>query len=356
MSTPGVPARVAGPPGSPSPGRPQRRPARRAAAATAALLVVLCQASPASAHGGPGNAVAVSYEARGAAVAPAVGGISASVVGGDQKLRLRVDAPHVVVVLGALGEPFLRFDGTGVAVNDRSPQTVAARLARSTTHPVFSPGAAPGWRRVSGSRAFAWHENRVRPAGAQPASGTARPVGPWRVPLLVDGRPAAVGGVAWYAPPPPLWPWSIPVAVVLVGSLAAARSQRAVGRAVAVVLAVLALAALLAGTLGISLASASTQAAGFEVAATFVLALVGIAALVLVPSSARPLAAGVVAVPVALEGLSLLGVFTHGFVLSTLSASLTRALLALALGASLGAIVVAGAQATRAARGGELPW
>jgi hypothetical protein len=75
-------------------------------------------------------------------------------------------------------------------------------------------------------------------------------VGRWTVPILLDGRPSVISGELWHAGPPSIvWFW--PIAVMLACVLAARRLGRpALDRWIARVLALLALAALVAGAVG----------------------------------------------------------------------------------------------------------
>ncbi len=132
------------------------------------------------------------FEARIAGFRPAVSGLEARALDGDQRLELRVAPPRVVVVLGLLGEPFLRFSPDGVEANLASPTTTSMGVV-AAADAVSSGGVR--WRRVSRSHTFAWHEHRLRPLGVvRTHDAGGRAVASFSIPLLVDGRRAALTG------------------------------------------------------------------------------------------------------------------------------------------------------------------
>src|SRR5438874_255640 len=64
---------------------------------------------------------------------------------------------------------------------------------------------------------------RPVPAAGGPGGGLAA----WSVPLLIGGRRAGISGVSRYAPAPPMWPWLIPLATTLAGSVLLVRRRSA---------------------------------------------------------------------------------------------------------------------------------
>jgi hypothetical protein len=119
------------------------------------------------------------------------------VLEGDQQLEVSVQPPSVVIVLGLIGETFLRFSSTGVEVNVASPTASSAKVVPASD--VVPPGRVV-WRRVSGGHVFAWHENRLRPLPvvSDPAQAP-RQVATWSISMLVDGRHTVLAGTEWYA-------------------------------------------------------------------------------------------------------------------------------------------------------------
>jgi hypothetical protein len=241
-----------------------------------------------------------------------------------------------VIVYGLVGEPFLRFSSAGVAANRGSPTAWNAGIIGRAD---ATRGARPIWRRVSGGRTFAWHENRLRPRALPPGGSTPRRVAPWSIPLRVDGGRASVTGWEWFATGPPLAPWVVTGAAIVTAAAVAARhgSRRLRWRLAAGLLATT-VAAWLAGWTGILLSGRpSTPIVGVAVAyAVVTTALVG-AALEATHGNGRVVAAATVGAVAAAFTIPEVGVFTHGFVLSRLPATAARmvALLSLAGGAAV---------------------
>jgi hypothetical protein len=133
------------------------------------------------------------------------GGIQARVLDGDRSLQLTVDPSDRVVVLGALGEPMLRFDAAGVWANRGSPTASADR--------IVPPGGT--WVLLARARSFRWHDHRLAPRpGPHPRLS---------VPLVVNGHVDALTGSFTRVARPSLWPWLLGAAVV-VAALARLRS------------------------------------------------------------------------------------------------------------------------------------
>ena len=162
-----------------------------------ALVAFVAFAAPTAASGHiRTGVVAVDYRARVFPVrSPLRAAAEVHVYESDQALGLAVRRGHTVVVLGYLGEPFLRIDAAGVAVNASSPTAAAAGLLR-TIHP-----AAPGWHLTSRRRMAVWHDARVRglPPGLERRE--------WAIPLVVDGRRVRLEGEIWRIHSPSPWPW-----------------------------------------------------------------------------------------------------------------------------------------------------
>jgi hypothetical protein len=107
-----------------------------------AVCVALAASQPtvADAHVSPGL-ISTSYRARVDGLRPRASGITVTVLDGDQRLRIDVAPPHVVIVLGRIGEPFLRIAPGGVYANSRSPTAEGIGLTHLDT---------ARWIRVSG--------------------------------------------------------------------------------------------------------------------------------------------------------------------------------------------------------------
>ena len=175
----------------------KRSPAGRSLWLMLLLLAGLSLAAPTSApaHLKTG-ALATDFEARVTGFRPADPGLAARVVSGDQRLELHVEGSRVVIVLGLVGEPFLRFSPGGVEANLASPTASSAGVVRAGD--AVSRGVR--WRRVTRAHVLAWHEGRLRPLpGVRDPSTRSRAVATWSIPLRVDGRPTALTGTEWYA-------------------------------------------------------------------------------------------------------------------------------------------------------------
>jgi hypothetical protein len=301
------------------------------AAGVAGLVVLALSLSPsqALAHTGTGAAVAADYEARLDGVRPATTGVRAAAVDGDIKLSLTVDPGRVVVVLGIVGEPFLRFADGAVYANVHSPTAAEIRLVD------LRPGASqrPQWIRVHHGRTFAWHESRLRPLRSKRTGLVSR----ISIPLRIDGRAARVVGSSWHAAPPPLWPWiALGLAPVILVVLAGRwRWPARMGQLVLPV-AVLAIASTLTCVVGRTLEPPYARAnAIVQIAAAGALALIALVAILRAGRANRlTIAAGVGAL-VALYAASSLAVVLHGFVLSRLPASVDRGGTVLGLGSGI---------------------
>jgi hypothetical protein len=159
-------------------------------------------------------------------------------------LFLDNDRGTEVVVLGADGEPFLRFTAEGpVHANTRSPSWLAsARAAAGTTptSPVDADGA-PEWVEVAAEPRFGWIDPRLAHPDREPppdviAAAEPTEVGTWTVPVLVGGERTDVAGTITWQPAPGLEPagsaagggavrWTAVGAVALLAALGGAFSR-----------------------------------------------------------------------------------------------------------------------------------
>jgi hypothetical protein len=231
-----------------------------------------------------------------------------------------------VVVLGLLGEPFLRFSPAGVAANAASPTAWSTGVVASSDAAKSARG--PVWRTVSSGHTFAWHENRLRPRPSVPDGGTTpRRVAEWSIPMLVDGRRARLSGWEWYASGPPLAPWLAALLLPLAAACAAARyAGRPLHRALAATLLPVAVGAWLAGWIGILLdGQPSALVVALAAAYAAVTILLVAAAVAAGSGNARMAVAGIVGALAAAFTLPEIEAFTRGFVLSALPATAARA-------------------------------
>lgn len=176
-----------------------------------AVLALLGWAAQASGHGGTAQQ---GYVSTVSGLTPDVLGLGASVLGGDDRLLLRNWSGKTVVVLGYDGEPYLRFDATGVFRNQRSPAAYLNRhrFAEVELPPQADAKAPPRWMRVSTGPSFAWHDHRIHwmkrtpPPAVQAEPDAIHRIASWQVPASADGTPFTIDGFLGYSPPPPQAP------------------------------------------------------------------------------------------------------------------------------------------------------
>jgi hypothetical protein len=108
--------------------KPQYRLMRTLSLLAVAILATLATPVVANAHL-RSDVVAVDYRAT---VTPQTGPFAARVYETDRALRLVVTRGHSVIVFGYLGEPLLRIDDRGAAVNAASPSEPSAGLLKKS--------------------------------------------------------------------------------------------------------------------------------------------------------------------------------------------------------------------------------
>jgi hypothetical protein len=293
----------------------------------AGLVAAAALAAPgtASAHPRTGR-VAVDYRATVAPLhAPLAGAVEVRVYRTDLALRLTALGGHRLVVLGYLGEPFLRFGPGGVYVNEASTTAAGTGLAPALRH-----GAAH-WVLRSPKPSAIWHDTRVR--------GAVR--GRWSVPLLVDGRQARLSGRLFHVNPPAAWPWlAIGAGVAAVALLLLVSRRQRLLRVGAASLGTVAALATLVWTGGLAASSTATEAIWYEAGNEALVAFVALAFVVFGSWNARALAGGVLGVLGITVALTNISVLTHGIVLSALPGQAARTAVVVALAAGTAAAVL----------------
>jgi hypothetical protein len=299
---------------------------RAAMLALAAALPALVFPATAAAHVRSGKS-AVDYRAT---VSNVPAGVKLRVYPADLAIGLTAAPGHRVVVLGYVGEPAIRVDASGVQVNRTSLTIRGNGLLKKATGP-----ATVKWASISSRPRAVWHDARLRglPAGVMH--------GRWTVPLLVDGNRASIGGELVRAPKPAIWPW-----LVLAGLTAAAvayvlrRHDRSLLRAAATALGLVAAAATVVTSADFAFASSASQGSWFEAANEVVFVLVGLAFVIWGSGDTKALAGGALGLLALAAGLSKFPALLHGIVLSALPGGVSRAAVALAICAGLGAVVL----------------
>lgn len=306
----------------------------RAALVLLVLVVGGILPAVASAHVGKTLPVATNFTAR---IARTVSGLQAKVVDGDQTLWLRVPASTTALIPGTLGEPLLRFDAHGVWLNLRSPTAQADRIDRFALRPSANPKAPPLWHRVTGGHAYAWHEHRLHVL--EPLArgrSTAGVVGPWAVPVVVDGRTLQLSGLLDYRPPGRTWLWiALAIAAAAAGIAAAVRSRRAL-----VALALVATPLIWAIRVGRELyGRPGVPAIGWvEVGVTSAIGVALLVGLAGRDESTRVFTAFLVGFGGLYEGLAMLPLLTHAIALNALPSVVARVAEVLIIGAGIGAL------------------
>jgi hypothetical protein len=193
-------------------------------AAFVLALGALLAAPGASAHlGGPKG-----YTSTVLGFTPGLPGVSARMLGGDDRMLLHNNSGKVLMIKGYNGEPYLRFSSDGVYQNDRSPAVYlnSDRYAQIQLPPQASAKAQPQWEKILPGHAFTWHDHRVHwmspiaPPAVQKAPGKRHHIFDWMIPAAVNGKAVKIRGTLDYAPPPtngsPRW-WLLAVLLSTAG-------------------------------------------------------------------------------------------------------------------------------------------
>jgi hypothetical protein len=168
-----------------------------------AVLAVGLLALPvaASAHQGDPN-----YRSEVAGVRPAADGVSVRALGFDDRLEIVNRSGRTVVIRGYEGEAYARLLGDGtVQVNLNSPAYYVNgdRFGKQPVPASAGAGKAPRWKTLDRTGVFEWHDHRAHWMGTgkppQVADESRRTrIFDYRVPLGIDGRPAAVVGTLYW--------------------------------------------------------------------------------------------------------------------------------------------------------------
>jgi len=238
--------------------------------------------------------------------------LAVKILDGDRDLDARVTPGTTLVVRGILGEPMLRIGAGGVYVNAASPTAQSDKIVTG----------GKGWLRVRSGSSFTWHEHRLAPAGAG---------GLFRIPIVLDGRPAAIEGTFVRVPRPALWPWLAFAAALLSGVTLTAR-RRELRVALTLALGLVAGLAALAATIAFALRDRPTGGVAWvTVGGAAAVAVVFGVPLLRLRGRRRGQAAGLVGAASAAVTIAVLPVFWHGVVISALPADAARLACALAL-------------------------
>ena len=307
----------------------------RLGAFVVALAVWLLLPAMASAHVGRGPVVAVSDQAKITGIEPLHAPFEARVVDGDQAVWVRLGSGHELIVLGVIGEPFLRIGGSGVFVNTLSPTAQIDKVGGSSVKPSFEQHVAPHWMKVGSGSSYRWHDHRLHALALLGGAGLARRLGSWTIPLRLDGGAAAIRGGLWYRPAPDVWLWLLIPLMSVVGAVVVLRSGNVLlARRATRWLAAVAVVALVVARAGREFYGRPTPAvAGYMSFAVGVIVVVWALYRFLVRSTDYTgLAALVIGVVAAAEAAALLAVLYRPVVLAVFPAWFERTCVALAFG------------------------
>jgi hypothetical protein len=194
----------------------------------AAVLAALALCACAAAHNLPPG-TKNPYTSTVMLISPSVPGVFAAVLGQDDRLWIDDPDRRPLVVLGYQGEPYLRFDDTGVYRNVNSPATYVnrARYGVVAVPKHAQANAEPRWVRVTRGESYQWHDHRIHwmstigPPVVRDDPAKPHHVFNWRVPILVDGKKHAIVGTLDYTPVPKGGTAWIPIVVAVVLTLLA---------------------------------------------------------------------------------------------------------------------------------------
>jgi hypothetical protein len=198
-----------------------RRLSQVVAVAVMAVIVVALGAAPASAHSLTGNQ-GTNYKTEISGITPTTSGLEVRVIDLGNRIELRNDSDHVVVVEGYSQEPYLKVGPDGAFRNEKSPATY---LNQTTLLPgpvphTYDAKAAPQWERI-GTNVVRWHDHRTHWMGLSAPPVVQRDpshrhvlIAHWVVPLTIDGAAAKLTGRVVWIPGPSPWGW-VAAALVL---------------------------------------------------------------------------------------------------------------------------------------------
>jgi hypothetical protein len=287
------------------------------------LLAGVTLAAPASASAhARSTTVALDYRLNLDRATRAVPGVSVKILDGDRALRITV-RDVTVVLEGDLREPMLRIAPHGVWVNRGSVTAVAEGLASS----------GRGWHRIGSGPSYTWHEHRLAPPPYRPQAGA---VARFAIAGTVDGRPITIGGTFVRYHRPAAWPWLVGGAAFALALAVAVRRERQLTTLLGTVAGLAALGSLIA----FSAADAPNgRVAWLQIVLGVGLGIAVSAVLVRAREPRRSQLAGLLGAVAAALSLGSLGAFRHAVVVSLLSATASRTLLAVALLAGAAAAV-----------------
>ena len=321
--------------------------------ALAGLFAAFGPAAPADAHtvGGQGSS---NFHTVVTGMSPSVSGLSVRVVEDGGRLELTNQTGREVIVLGYQDEPYLRLTPSGpdagVFENETSSTTY---LNRSRTYGAIPPtandkGEPVVWKRIGSGDAVRWHDHSAHYMSSVVTlpgpRGERQVFSDWTLAVTVAGQPVTITGQLIWVPGPPAWPWWVLIAVA--GLATAALGALAAGPMIVALVGIAVVLVDLGHSVGIALdqagtfgAQVSTFASGNVVEAiAWLVGIVG-AVIALRGGIGGLFAVGTAgAVVGAVGGLGDVGVLGHSSAPFASSLVLARALTALSVALGLGLV------------------
>jgi hypothetical protein len=305
-------------------------------------IAMLASPSPALAHAGRSPSAAVDDRARISSIEPTGAPFEVAVVDGDQDLWLRVEPGNELIVLGSIGEPFLRFSDGGVYANSRSSTAATDLFGLVATRPSLNPRTPPDWSRLTSGTTYLWHDHRLHALALIEGGGPPRRLGSWVIPLTINGKKGAITGELSSVAPPARWFWLLLPLAILLAVFALVRSGRLAMRRGVTYLTALTIVAVLTARTGRDLYGRPDVGAARQLSIAVGSVLVAVALERLLRGSwgtklIVAMASGVIGI---VEGLTLLPAFWHGLVLVAVPSGIERLAIALALGGGIASLAL----------------
>ncbi|MGI9187459.1 MAG: hypothetical protein ACR2J9_08100, partial [Gaiellales bacterium] len=195
---------------------------RRLPLVLAMLAVALVAPAAALAHGGQTGGT--DYRSSITAVPT---GLTARVVGGDDRLEITRTTARTVVIMGYGGEPYLRLDASGTWENRSSPAVALNDVRRTgAAIPEAATTVAPDWVQTGTGDSVVFHDHRAHWMASQPPAkvradpSQQRRLYGWSVPVEVDGQTAAITGDLTWLGAPITWLWWVLLGLAAIAGIA----------------------------------------------------------------------------------------------------------------------------------------
>jgi len=261
-------------------------------------------------------------------------------------------------VLDYRGAPWVRYVRSGVLVNTDSEEYYLSQVPIAETPPAWlTPRTPPHWIRVSSGHSYKWRDGRLHAFASIALAPGASYVGPWKIPIVLNGRLQWISGTIYHRDPPSIvWFW--PIVVILAVAVAAwrVRDER-LDRRLSRIGAAILLAAIAVAGIARYLHGRPSVTPGELLALAVILLAVAAGAWRLTTGRFGYPLLFVVAFAALWAGLTLSPALVHGYVLLALPAFVVRAAAVVLIGGGAGLVLLAlrtldaSARRSRGARG-----